>query len=69
MAILKYNSAKRFGSRYGRTVRHKLAKIEKLQKATYKCPRCNYQAAKREAAGIWKCRKCGTKFTAKAYTV
>ena len=62
-------TTKRFGVRYGRTTRNRVAKIEALQKAEYKCPYCNYTKVKRVSAGIWSCSKCGAKFAAKAYTI
>jgi len=62
-------SIKRFGARYGRTVKHKFARIEREQRKKYKCPYCNYTKVKRAAAGIWQCRKCKAKFTSKAYSV
>ncbi len=70
MALAKeLSSIKRFGARYGRTVKHKFARIERDQRRTYKCPYCNYTKVKRVAAGIWQCRKCNVKFTGKAYTL
>lgn len=65
----KYGSTKRFGSRYGRTIKHNFAKIEKEQRKLHKCPYCNKIAVKRLAVGIWYCRKCEAKFTGKAYTI
>jgi len=62
-------SAKRFGARYGRTVKHKFAKVEALQRKKYKCPFCSYTKVKRIAAGIWHCRKCNAKFANRAYTI
>ena len=62
-------SAKKFGPRYGRTVKQKYAKIDRLQKANYKCPYCNHEKVKRENMGIWKCGTCNSKFTSKAYSV
>ncbi len=62
-------TAKKFGTRYGRTVREKFSKVDALQKDTYVCPFCNYTKVKRVAMGIWQCRKCQAKFTSKAYTV
>ena len=65
----KLGSIKRFGARYGRRVKHQLAKVEAVQRAKHKCPYCRAQKVKRVAAGIWNCQKCGAKFTGKAYSI
>ncbi|MBW2996365.1 50S ribosomal protein L37ae [Candidatus Woesearchaeota archaeon] len=65
----KLGSVKRFGARYGRRVKHKLAEIEAVQRGKHICPYCRAQRVKRVAAGIWECRKCESKFTGKAYSV
>jgi large subunit ribosomal protein L37Ae len=67
--IDKLGSAKRFGVRYGSRPKHKFAKIEKEQRKSHKCPYCNYLKVKRVAVGIWNCKKCGSKFTGKAYSI
>ena len=59
----------RFGTRYGRTPKNKLKKIEAKQKSTYPCPFCTYKAVKRVSAGIWFCKKCEKKFAGKAYEI
>lgn len=64
-----YGSVKRFGPRYGRTVKNKLGKIEHEQRKLHECPKCLRPAAKRDSVGIWICTKCGNKFASKAYTV
>jgi len=69
MAKKKLGSVKRFGARYGRRVKHKLAKIEAVQKKKHKCPYCRSLKVKRVAAGIWTCGKCNAKFTGKAYSI
>jgi len=61
-------TTKRFGVRYGRTVKQKLAKIEESAKKSYKCPYCAASRVKKKAAGIWECSKCGKIYTAKAYS-
>ncbi|MBS3125180.1 hypothetical protein J4211_02925 [Candidatus Woesearchaeota archaeon] len=60
---------KRFGTRYGRTTKHKLAKIEIEMKKDHKCPYCAKPKVHRVSYGIWKCDKCKNIFTARAYTV
>jgi len=64
-----HKSTKRFGARYGRTVKHNFAKIETEQRKLHKCPYCSKESVKRVAVGIWFCKKCSSKFTGKAYTV
>lgn len=65
----KSNSTKRFGPRYGKTVKDKVAKIEATQRANHKCPNCSRDRVTRLSLGIWYCGKCGNKFAGKAYTV
>ena len=62
-------SIKRFGTRYGRPLKHKFAKIEFEQRKEHKCPYCGKPKVSRVSFGIWKCEKCNSKFTARAYTV
>lgn len=69
MAEKHAKGVKRYGTRYGRTIKRKLGKIEAQQKADYACPQCAYKAVKRLAAGIWMCKKCDAKFTSRAYMV
>jgi large subunit ribosomal protein L37Ae len=64
-----FGSVKRFGVRYGRTVKHNLSKIEEELRKKHKCPYCHNLAVRRVALGIWYCKKCGSKFTGKAYSV
>lgn len=65
----KYGSIKRFGARYGRTVKHKFGKVEAEQRATHVCPYCKKPGVKRIAVGIWYCPKEELKFTSRAYSV
>ena len=63
------SSVKRFGTRYGKSVRDKFGKLESQQRKKYACPYCSREQVKRVNTGIWQCRKCNAKFTSKAYTV
>ncbi len=70
MALPKeIGTIKRFGTRYGRTGKHKVGMIEHTQRQKHKCPYCSYSRVKRLAAGIWFCTKCAAEFTGKAYTL
>jgi len=63
-----FGSTKRYGSRYGHTLRNKLGKIEANQKKKHECPYCAKPKVKFVSVGIWHCKKCDSKFTGKAYT-
>jgi len=63
----KKKTITRFGARYGRTIRERLATVEAGYRGKHKCPYCAYTKVTRKAAGIWSCGKCNTKFTSRAY--
>lgn len=63
----KVGTAGRFGPRYGKKVREKIAEIEAIQRQKHVCPKCKKKAVKRVSSGVWECLKCGTKFAGKAY--
>lgn len=69
MATKRVGSAGRFGVRYGKRLRTKIAEVEKRQRKKQKCPYCHRFQVKRLAAGIFHCKKCESKFTGKAYTI
>jgi len=60
-------SAGRFGCRYGRFVRKRVAEMESVSRAAHRCPRCDMVSVRRMGTGIWGCRKCGFKFAGGAY--
>ena len=60
---------KRFGVRYGATVKYKRAQVEIPQKKPQSCPYCGKPKAVRLSLGIFQCTKCSSKFTGQAYTV
>jgi large subunit ribosomal protein L37Ae len=68
MATKKVGSAGRFGARYGRKIRQRVASIEEKQKGWHRCPYCTKKRVKRVSTGIWECRACKSRFTGKAYT-
>ncbi len=65
---IKIGRGGKFGARYGRRLRVKVALIEAEKRASTKCPYCNYEQVKRLASGIWFCKKCSSKFSGMAYT-
>ena len=65
----KLSAMKRFGARYGRSLKQRFVEVENLQRKKYKCPYCSNMKVKRVSMGIWQCRKCDAKFASKAYTI
>lgn len=63
----RVGTAGRFGSRYGKRIRDKVAEIEAVQKKRHVCPKCDMPYVKRISTGIWQCKKCGAKFAGGAY--
>lgn len=63
----KVKSAGRYHARYGIGIRRRLIEIEEKQKKPQACPYCGYAKVKRQAAGIFLCAKCGSKFAGGAY--
>jgi len=64
----KVKASGRFGARYGRSVRNKIAEIESIQRKKQPCLFCN-GVAKRLSKGIWECKKCNRKFASNTYIV
>ncbi len=65
--LKKSRAAGRFGARYGKKVRTKLADVESKQRVRQKCPFCSRLGVKRVSRGIWKCPKCAKKFASDVY--
>ena len=68
MRTKKVKSAGRFGVRYGRRVRTKIADVESSQRKKQACLFCD-GVAKRLSKGIWQCKKCNKKFAGHAYYI
>jgi large subunit ribosomal protein L37Ae len=60
-------SAGRFGARYGRVARKRIADIEADMRADHECPECDTAAVSRQGTGIWQCGRCGHKFAGGTY--
>ncbi|MCF7872262.1 50S ribosomal protein L37ae [Candidatus Woesearchaeota archaeon] len=67
MAKITQKTSKRFGPRYGRTLKAKLNTVETLAKSKYKCPYCSKTQVKKEQAGIWTCKSCKKTFAGRSY--
>ena len=61
-------SAGRFGARYGRVARRRVAEIEAEMHEDHECPACGEHDVDRTGTGIWECGACGHAFTGGAYT-
>ena len=57
----------RFGARYGRVSRRRVADIEAEMNEDHVCPDCGAESVDRAGTGIWQCGKCGYKHTGGAY--
>lgn len=63
----KVGQAGSFGPRYGTVARKRYAEIVRELRRPSECPQCHVMAVRREAVGIWYCKKCGYRFTGGAY--
>jgi large subunit ribosomal protein L37Ae len=61
-------SAGRFGARYGRVARRRVAEIEGEMRDEHECPECGRDRVDRDGTGIWECGYCGYTFTGGAYS-
>ena len=67
MRTKKVKSTGRFGPRYGSVVKERVRKVEEKQRKKQLCPFCKKHTVKKIATGIWSCKSCKKRFTAKAY--
>jgi len=63
----KTGSAGRFGARYGRVSRRRVAEIEADMHDDHACPECGADAVSRDGTGIWQCGKCAHRFAGGSY--
>jgi large subunit ribosomal protein L37Ae len=61
-------SAGRFGARYGRVARRRVASIEAEMNDDHTCPECGDDRVDRQGTGVWECGACGYAFTGGAYS-
>ncbi|MFC6862360.1 50S ribosomal protein L37ae [Halomicroarcula sp. GCM10025817] len=60
-------SAGRFGARYGRVARRRVAEIEGEMHDDHACPSCGDKDVSRQGTGIWQCSSCDYTFTGGSY--
>ncbi|RXK48565.1 50S ribosomal protein L37ae [Halorientalis pallida] len=60
-------SAGRFGARYGRVARRRVADIEDEMRDEHECPECGKDSVERQGTGIWQCGYCDYKFAGGTY--
>ncbi|WP_327053147.1 50S ribosomal protein L37ae [Halomicrococcus gelatinilyticus] len=60
-------SAGRFGARYGRVARKRVAEIESDMHEDHVCPDCGSEAVDRQGTGIWQCERCDYKYAGGTY--
>ena len=57
----------KYGTRYGATLRKVVKKFETSQHARYVSPFCGKNSVKRQAAGIWLCKRTNKRIAGGAY--
>jgi len=60
-------SAGRFGARYGRVARRRVAEIESDMHEDHVCPECGKDRVDRAGTGVWECGFCGYTYTGGTY--
>ncbi|MFB6118140.1 50S ribosomal protein L37ae [Halosegnis sp.] len=67
MAKSKTGSAGRFGARYGRVARRRVAEIEADTNDDHTCPECGKDRVSRQGTAVWACSYCGYKYAGGTY--
>jgi large subunit ribosomal protein L37Ae len=67
MGNQEVGSAGRFGARYGRVARRRVAEIEDEMNDDHTCPECEEARVGRTDTGIWECENCGHAFAGGTY--
>jgi large subunit ribosomal protein L37Ae len=58
----------RFGARYGRVARRRVAEIEEEMHEEHECPECGEARVERDGTAIWECGYCGYRFAGGTYS-
>mmetsp|Transcript_33532 Transcript_33532/g.39046 ORF Transcript_33532/g.39046 Transcript_33532/m.39046 type:complete len:97 (+) Transcript_33532:16-306(+) len=54
----KVGIVRKYGTRYGASLRKIIKKFEVQQHSRYFCPFCGKTSVRRQAVGIWRCNGC-----------
>ena len=65
----KVGVVRKYGTRYGASLRKQVKKIDISQHARYTCTFCGKDSVKREATGIWNCKACRKKIAGGAFVL
>ncbi len=63
----RVGSAGRFGARYGRVARKRVAEIEAEMRDDHTCSECGEDRITRTDTAIWSCESCGHTFAGGTY--
>lgn len=63
----KVGSTGWMGPRYGIRIRRRVLEIDRERRKPAPCPRCSTTTVRRVASGVYRCRRCGTRFSSGAY--
>lgn len=63
----RVGSAGRFGARYGRVARKRVAEIEGEMRDDHTCPECGEDRITRTDTAIWRCESCDYTFAGGTY--
>lgn len=58
---------RRYGARYGVSVKQRVEDVEVKQRKKHVCPKCGFQKVKRISVGIFLCTKCKHTYAGGAY--
>lgn len=67
MAKKEVRHTRRFGARYGVSVKQRVEDVEVKQRKKHVCPKCGFQRVKRVSTGIFSCNKCLHRYAGGAY--
>lgn len=63
----KVGSTGWMGPRYGTKIRRRTQDVDRVQHATYTCPKCSTLTVRRVGSGLWTCRRCERTFASDSY--